>query len=117
MGVTVKKRHRAVGVMDMISVQYQGSRLDLSMTDREFAQDVWEMPFRSLLGYYRDTSVTPIDHPYHLLAVRVGVWTVVVEVTGVNPVYHTEDTTALRMQRAKERGAALRSHGVFGRRG
>lgn len=101
----------------MISIQYQGRSLDLSMTDRECAQDVWGMPIGSLLGYHRETSVTQIDHPHHLLAVRLGVWTVVVEVSGVNPVYHTEDGMALRMQRARERGAALRSHGGFGGRG
>lgn len=111
MGVIVKKRHRVVGVMEMISVQYKGRSLDLSMTDPEFAQDLWGMPFGSMLGYHRETWGTQIDHPHYLLAVRLGVWTVVVEVTGVNPVYHTEETTALRIQRAKEREATLRSHG------
>ena len=101
----------------MISIQYQGRSLDLSMTDRECAQDVWGMPFGSLLGYHREASVTQIDHPYRLLAVRLGVWTVVVEVTGVNPVYHTEDSTALRMERARQTQAALRSHRVSGGRG
>lgn len=91
----------------MISVQYKGRSLDLSMTDRECAQDVWGMPFGSLLGYHRETSVTQIDHPHHLLAVRLGVWTVVAEVTRVNPVYHTEDSMTLRMERARQKAGRL----------
>lgn len=95
----------------MISLQYRGRVFELSMTDRACAVDVWGLSPNALLGYRKDTSVTDIDHPYSQWVVRLGRWTAVLEVTGVNPRWYSDDSIARRAQRARDRVAKFYSRG------
>jgi hypothetical protein len=90
--------------------EYRGRHIELSAVDLECAQDVWGLPAGRWLGFHRDATVTAIDHPHHLFAVRLARWTVVLEFTGVNQAWHCPTNAALRAQRGKARMDGL----IFG---
>ena len=87
--------------------EYRGHHIDLSTAELDIAQDIWGIPLGRWLGFHREATVTAIDHPHHLFAIRLAKWTVVLEFTGVNEAWHLPANAALRTQRAKQRAAAF----------
>lgn len=85
------------------SIEYRGRHLELSTVDLECAECVWGMEQADRLAVHRERHASVIDHPHTLTALRLGRWTVVLTVTGVNPAWHSEANSTARVTRALSR--------------
>ena len=86
-----------------INLEYRGHYLELSTVDLECAECAFGIEQGDRVAIHRDRHASAIDHPHTLTALRLGRWTVVITVTGVNPAWHSEASTAARVTRAMSR--------------